>query len=142
MDSLHHIIYQSTAVAALTGPELGRLLRQSRAHNYQAGVTGMLLYDGACFLQVLEGPGPAVICTFGRIRLDCRHTDVQVLANGPVTRRQFSNWSMGLLNQAGGLETGFDDPQQPLLGVTDAGLWMLLYDFQLNAGRTRRYRAC
>ncbi|AHJ97012.1 BLUF domain-containing protein [Hymenobacter swuensis] len=141
MDSLHHIIYQSTAVMALSGPELERLLNQSRVHNQLAGVSGMLLYDGNRFLQVLEGPEVAVTHIFSRIVPDCRHTDVQVLANGPLAQRQFSAWSMGLVNYGICSKADFEDPLPAMLSVTDAALWMLLHDFQLNASRMQRYMA-
>lgn len=139
MDSLHHIIYQSTSVADLSEPELGRLLHQSQAHNQEAGVTGMLLYDGLQFLQVLEGEKWAIEPIFSRIRLDCRHTDVQVLANGPAERRQFTSWSMGLINyNTAAMDSGLLDARPALLQVTDSALWLLLHDFQLQAGRARR----
>lgn len=126
---------------ALSGPELERLLNQSRVHNQLAGVTGMLLYDGSQFLQVLEGPAVAVSHIFSRIVPDCRHTDVQVLANGAVAQRQFNSWSMGLVNYGTCSAVDFNDPVPALLNVTDAALWMLLHDFQLNASRMQRYMA-
>ncbi|MET4108109.1 BLUF domain-containing protein [Hymenobacter sp. UYP22] len=137
MAGLHHLIYQSTAVLPLSGAELGRLLVQSRTHNDEAGITGMLLYDGNRFLQVLEGPPNSVDAIFGRISLDCRHTEVEVLANGPVAQRQFGNWSMGLVNHIESPVIGIDDVQPTLLTVQDAGLCMLLHDFQRHAGNAR-----
>ena len=141
MNSLHHLIYQSTAVTDLSGAELGRLLQQSRFHNQAAGITGILLYDGSRFLQVLEGEKWAVDAVFGRILLDCRHTDVQVLANGRAEPRQFSGWSMGLVSCAAGVWSGADDARPVLQQVTDTALGLLLHDFLLHAGRSRRYLA-
>ena len=139
MAALHHIIYQSTAVADLSGTELERLLHQSRTHNQAAAVTGMLLYDGGRFLQVLEGEKQAIEPIFGRILVDCRHTDVQVLANGEMERRQFGTWSMGLVNYKGAPVSGLPDARSALLQITDTALCQLLHDFQLQAGRVRRY---
>ena len=137
MSGLHHLIYQSTAAMPLSGAELSRLLVQSRTHNDEAGVTGMLLYDGSRFLQVLEGAPEALETIFARIRLDCRHTEVEVLANGPVAQRQFGNWSMGLVNHIANPVIGLDDVPPALLTVQDAGLCMLLHDFQRHAGNPR-----
>jgi hypothetical protein len=138
MDSLYHIIYQSTALADFSGPELGRLLHQSQVHNQAANVTGVLLYDGTQFLQVLEGEKCAIESIFARILLDCRHTDVQILANGPAEQRQFHSWSMGLMNYAPKADSTIYDARQALLQVTDTALWLLLHDFQLHACRTPR----
>lgn len=138
MDSLHHIIYQSTAVTDLSGSELGRLLHQSQVHNQAADVTGVLLYDGTRFLQVLEGEKGAIEAIFARILVDCRHTDVEILANGPAEQRQFNSWSMGLMNYGPTADSAIYDARRALLQVNDAALWLLLHDFQLHACRTRR----
>ncbi|RSK45323.1 BLUF domain-containing protein [Hymenobacter rigui] len=138
MAPLHHLIYQSTAAVALSGADLGRMLSQSQARNAAADVTGMLLYDGNRFLQVLEGPAEAVLATFARIRTDCRHTEVQVLANGPIAQRQFGQWAMGLVNYVSCPEEGFADPQPIMLTITDTALCMLLHDFQQYTGAVRQ----
>ncbi|RSK34022.1 BLUF domain-containing protein [Hymenobacter metallilatus] len=137
MASLHHLIYQSTAAIDLSGMDLGRMLSQSRTRNTAADITGMLLYDGVRFLQVLEGPVEAVSTTFARICSDCRHTQVQMLANGPVAQRQFGQWAMGLANYVSSPEVGFVDPHPILLTLTDASLCMLLHDFQQYTGAGR-----
>lgn len=130
MSLLHHLIYQSEAVAPLSNAEMERLLEQCRYHNQLTHITGILLYDGSRFLQVLEGSPKAVAAVFSRIRTDCRHTAVQVLADGPVTHRQFAGWSIGLVNdvrEPGAVQCN-DLPS--LHTVTDAALWLLIREFQ------------
>jgi Sensors of blue-light using FAD len=135
MSALHHLIYQSTAVTPFSAAELERLLNQSRPHNTAAGITGILLYDGSRFMQVLEGSPEAVAATFGRIRNDCRHTEVQVLADGPIGRRQFEDWLMSFITYIEYPEIGFGDSSPVALPLSDASLCMLLHDFQRNAGK-------
>ncbi|RPD44882.1 BLUF domain-containing protein [Hymenobacter sediminis] len=138
MDPLHHLIYQSSAVTPLASPELGRLLEQSRRNNQLAGITGVLLYDGSRFMQVLEGPEEAVHAIFSRIEVDCRHTGVQVLADGPSTHRQFPGWSMGLVDDVRQPGSSFGENMACLRTLTDAALWLLIREFQTSAVRPSR----
>ncbi|WP_262920579.1 BLUF domain-containing protein [Hymenobacter sp. 5516J-16] len=136
MSLLHHLIYQSNVVARLSASELGRLLEQCRSHNQQADITGVLLHDGNRFLGVLEGTPAAIAAVFNRIEADCRHTGVQVLADGPISHRQFACWTMGLVDDVSQPGGGVGDEAIPCMHtVTDAALWLLLREFQVGAGR-------
>lgn len=138
MDPLHHLIYQSSAVTPLNSPELGRLLEQSRHNNQLANITGVLLYDGSRFMQVLEGAEAAVHTIFGRIKVDCRHTGVQVLADGPIAHRQFPGWSMGLVDDVRQPGSSPGENMACLRTLTDAALWLLIREFQASAARSSR----
>lgn len=70
------------------------ILRRSQQRNRAYGLTGLLLYDGDSFLQVLEGEAGAVDALYAAIRADTRHQDVETVADGTVRRRAFSSWSM------------------------------------------------
>ena len=99
---LYQIAYDS--VVALPFGEAGqeelrRVMESSRRRNAEAGITGVLRYDGAYFLQVLEGPRAAVEATMQRIRCDPRHTDIRLLNAGPLERRDFGDWSMVLVTE-------------------------------------------
>ncbi|WP_295446165.1 BLUF domain-containing protein [uncultured Thiodictyon sp.] len=93
--SLIHLIYVSTAPKELGTAELDRILESSVRHNTPQQVTGMLLYAGGSFMQVLEGEEAAVDETFKRIKQDPRHTNVFEIAREPLTERNFERWSMG-----------------------------------------------
>ena len=54
----------------------------------------MLWADGASFAQVIEGGSDEVGSTMDRIRVDRRHTDIEVLLDRAVISRQFGTWSM------------------------------------------------
>ncbi len=79
----------SDAEAAVEG-----ILRVARARNAQLDVTGALLFTQHRFAQLLEGPHAAVQELMTRIRSDARHTDIVVVAQGPIEQRQFARWAM------------------------------------------------
>lgn len=92
------LIYVSSAVRLFTDAELVELLRVSRENNQQENVTGMLLYKGGNFLQVLEGPEEAVLRLYQKISQDPRHVDVMQLIKESIQERHFPDWSMGFQN--------------------------------------------
>ncbi|MBF9143915.1 BLUF domain-containing protein [Hymenobacter properus] len=95
MESLHHLVYQSSATTGLNEAELTALLTQSRNWNHGHELTGLLLYSNGDIMQVLEGPKEEVYYIFNRIAQDARHGRVVKLSDGPIAARRFSQWSMG-----------------------------------------------
>ena len=91
---MFRIVYLSTANTPLSKAELTGMLEQSRSNNQQRNITGMLLYKGGNFMQVLEGPDDAVTTLFARIATDRRHKDVQVISREQIQTRQFPAWEM------------------------------------------------
>ncbi|MDH3420512.1 MAG: BLUF domain-containing protein [Gammaproteobacteria bacterium] len=91
---LCHLIYVSTAVTPTDSEELAQLLRQSRARNKEPHITGMLLYKGGHFMQVLEGGRIAVQTVFASIRQDRRHENIDVLREEPIEQRAFEAHAM------------------------------------------------
>lgn len=98
------LLYISTARTILTATEIDNVLRISRRNNKAVDVTGLLIIGGRRFLQVLEGPEPAVMQTFDRIRADPRHFAVVILGKSTVETRLFGDWAMGY--QPGGTLAG------------------------------------
>ena len=92
--SIHCLIYRSQASRAVHEVTLPPLLRKARQHNQQANLSGLLLYANGHFLQVLEGPEPALSALYARIKTDPRHFNVQTLAYGPIAERAFPDWRM------------------------------------------------
>lgn len=87
--------YVSTASRAMRRDDLIAILETARSLNRDVGVTGLLLFEGGHFLQVLEGPEPAVHEIFARISEDPRHMQIRLLFEGEVDEPQFADWSMG-----------------------------------------------
>jgi Xaa-Pro aminopeptidase len=90
-----HLIYTSVATQDFGAALLTDLLRQARAANEPAGLTGMLLFSEGNFFQVLEGEPEAVDALYKKIQQDQRHSKLTVIIREPIFRRQFADWSMG-----------------------------------------------
>jgi len=92
------LIYVSTSVKLLNDEELLDILKISRENNSSKDVTGLLLYKGGNFMQVLEGPEEVVEALYEKIKADPRHKDVNVLSREQISNRQFPAWEMAFQN--------------------------------------------
>jgi hypothetical protein len=93
-----YLIYASSSVRMMSDEELLQILEKSRENNAKLGVTGMLLYKGGNFLQVLEGEEAAVMATYDKIVQDSRHHGLMIFVKRPLEKRQFENWEMAFYN--------------------------------------------
>lgn len=106
------LVYTSSAAAPFRETALEHLLEECRRLNSERDVTGMLLYRGERFIQVLEGPASLVRRLAQTISQDPRHRDMRVLLDESIETRRFAEWTMGyrtLQSDAGALPTGFRD---------------------------------
>ena len=92
---LYRLIYVSESTPAFNSREVDALLNQSRRNNGLRDLTGMLVFDSRCFLQVLEGDRAALTRLYNRIATDPRHTSLVILSMEPIEQRLFGHWSMG-----------------------------------------------
>ena len=92
---MKHIVYLSTAVNLMTEIELEDILKVAQKNNTTLNVTGVLLYSGGTFIQVLEGMPQDVDHQFDIIERDLRHKNIIVIINEPLKDRNFPHWSMG-----------------------------------------------
>ena len=95
MPTIHRLVYVSAATTPFTDNELNELLTVARKNNHARGVSGMLLYHGGSFIQVLEGDQAEVETIFAKIEQDPRHENASVLLKGDVEERTFEAWAMG-----------------------------------------------
>ena len=95
---LVRLLYASRATDNVSQEELLKILSQSKAHNPESSITGVLCSSGPIFLQVLEGGRMQVNALYNHIAADPRHTDVVILSYEEISERKFSCWSMGLVN--------------------------------------------
>jgi hypothetical protein len=94
MQGLIQHIYVSHAAPTFAEHEIPDLLRQIRPENAKHEITGMLIYTGTAFLQVLEGPQANVNAVFDRILRDRRHLRVTSVVHEPLDQRRFNDWTM------------------------------------------------
>jgi hypothetical protein len=95
---LVRLLYVSRAAQGNTAETLANIVRQSKANNPAAGITGLLCSSGEVFMQALEGGRDAVNRLYNRIAADPRHTDVCLLHYAEIAERRFASWSMGQVN--------------------------------------------
>ena len=94
-------IYTSAASTKFSPIELKKLLQKAREFNHSLGVSGMLVYDDDCFIQVLEGEELAVNEIYDKISKDKRHTNIRLLYRGIEQNKEFEDWSMGFVDATG-----------------------------------------
>jgi hypothetical protein len=126
---MRRIIYSSQATQDVGPQELAELLSVARDLNQRVGLTGMLLYCGQSFLQVLEGESRALEETYARICVDDRHTNLRLLMDAEVAAPLFPDWSMGFDH--------VDDEElaEELVGYTPATLYPLVNPDLITNGR-------
>lgn len=90
-----HLVYVSSAIREMSEEDLLHLLEQSRNRNIRQIVTGMLLYAGGNFFQVLEGDIKDVEDIYKAIETDERNKGNIVLLKETIKERTFQDWSMG-----------------------------------------------
>lgn len=110
------LAYISSAKNVVDQALLDSVLDASRRNNLAAGVTGVLVSGGRRFLQVLEGPGQAVLTTYARIQADPRHRGFILISCLPVTEPAFGSWAMA--HRQGGTGTTDDQLQVAVEALT------------------------
>lgn len=77
-------LFYLSRLAAGTSPAcVADIVRAARQRNSAHGISSLLVFDGWRFCQYIEGGDAAVGELVERIRTDARHTDIQVLHQGP-----------------------------------------------------------
>lgn len=96
---LVRLLYASRATDTSAGA-IEAILAQSRHHNPECGITGILCYGGGIFLQAIEGGRMAVSELYGHIQKDIRHREVVLLHYEEIEERRFGGWTMGQVNMS------------------------------------------
>ncbi len=76
--------------------EIDGIVEQAVRNNCALEISGVLLFNGLNFLQVLEGPAKQVHMLFDRSRGDRRHVSVVTVLIEPITERVITGWGMVL----------------------------------------------
>jgi hypothetical protein len=97
---LVRLLYASRATQPHDATVHDSILEQSRAHNPQHGITGILCFSDDVYIQVLEGGRDAVCELYNAIARDRRHQSVRILSFEEIRERRFGGWTMGQVNLA------------------------------------------
>jgi len=92
--ALIELIYTSLAKADTDKAAIRDILASSERNNSANAITGLLLFDGDRYIQILEGAESEVENLFHVISADPRHKNLELLHKGPVLGRSFESWRM------------------------------------------------
>jgi hypothetical protein len=95
--SLKSLTYTSLARLDLDVSDLEAIHRTARELNALEGITGLLIFNGTHFMQIIEGAPDAINDLLVRLRRDPRHGGLEVRDEKLVEARSFPNWSMELV---------------------------------------------
>jgi hypothetical protein len=95
---LSQLVYVSDATEPMTAEAVESIVEHCRRNNEERNISGLLIYSGGHFIQLLEGHQPVLEKLLARIREDERHYNVEQLYFAPADKRLFPRWRMGLLN--------------------------------------------
>lgn len=90
---LRQYLYVSTATG-LERSELDAIIASCEANNAERGITGLLVYNGRNFIQLLEGEEADLLWVMRRISTDPRHSGLSVLEDMPAESRACPDWLM------------------------------------------------
>lgn len=96
----HQVTYISTSDARLSAEDIAALAADADARNRRLEISGVLLFNGTNFLQILEGDEAAVGALLERIGRDTRHSGLIVMARSMVPARTFLDLGMRLWTAA------------------------------------------
>lgn len=95
---LSTLIYRSHLSDNVPLSSLDKIVQKANKNNQLIGVTGILLFNGTHFFQVLEGPEKAVSTLYEHICRDPRHHNVVELMRDYAPFRRFGNVGMELFS--------------------------------------------
>ena len=104
---IHRIIYISSLGEDYGKDDVTDIVNVAQRKNAENGITGLLIFNGLNFLQILEGNRKAVESTYSRIVLDPRHYSVVTLVS-ETAEPVFDAWSMLLKMRPASATDGFD----------------------------------
>ncbi len=94
----YQLTYKSEPFPWITIADINDILQLSRKYNALKHLSGCLIYSKNLFVQILEGDRETIEELYGRIQIDKRHFNVQLLLTENAEKRIFSNWAMAYLN--------------------------------------------
>ena len=92
---IRRLAYVSRPRPNLSLVEIPRIVATCRAHNAVDGITGVLLFTGLDFAQLIEGEPNVVAALWARIQADDRHRDIVTFLDERAPHRWFADWRVG-----------------------------------------------
>lgn len=127
---LRQLVYVSTA-HDVGREEIEAILQSCCRNNALRSVTGLLLYNGRNFLQLLEGEAGDLAWVMERIRSDPRHQGLSVLDDLEAGERACPDWLMRHIRLLDRVEERRAAVDAELPAALDPGLRRLILNFAM-----------
>lgn len=85
--------------------ELNNIQDTSLRNNSRDEISGILLFTGERFIQVLEGGREVINASYRRISADQRHTSLSLFEVVEIRHRLFRKWSMRVVRPTAPIKT-------------------------------------
>ncbi|HEY6662171.1 MAG TPA: BLUF domain-containing protein [Sphingomicrobium sp.] len=95
------LTYTSLARLDLEASDIEAIHHTALELNALDGITGLLIFNGTHFLQIIEGAPNAIDDLVERLRRDPRHSGLEIRDVRPVGDRSFPDWTMELVKVSG-----------------------------------------
>lgn len=91
------LLYISEATEGITEDAINDVLKSAEKKNPPLDITGLLVYGGGVFAQILEGPEHSVLQKYVSILTDRRHRNCRIVYITTTGERIFKDISMAAL---------------------------------------------
>lgn len=99
--TIDFFLYTSCLPDGSNAASVSGIVKQARMLNALNAITGVLAFNGECFVQFVEGPSDAVAALAKALAHDPRHTQFTIHARGSSgSERRFTDWQMGYADVA------------------------------------------
>ncbi len=95
---LHYALYHSKSLQPASAALHNDILQVSARNNARDHLTGFLHREADYFIQYIEGPKTRLYNALARIGRDTRHSNFEVIQNGPAEKRLLPDWKMGFVD--------------------------------------------
>jgi hypothetical protein len=90
--------WSSVPSPSFSAARLGEIVAPARWNNKANDVSGMLLYTGTHFLEILEGEESVLDEMWSQLQHDDRHVSLVHIGDEACDARRFSDWKMAYTN--------------------------------------------
>ncbi len=93
------IVYVSTVSNELEKEEIEGILNNSKDWNNENGITGLLLFSGGNFFQIIEGEKNKICDLFEDIKLDKRHHNVTQFYGKVIYKEAYDGYDSDFVSE-------------------------------------------
>ena len=97
-DPIFQWVYISESTESYGDEVLNDILLKANKKNEGLHISGVLVYNGGSFIQLLEGEQHMILKLYDQITHDKRHTNIKHIYEGYSQSRLFDKWTMAYKN--------------------------------------------